>query len=145
MRRLRQRIRVRERLPVWGLRLTLGVILFTLSEIVMWNNPPARNVLEWPVLLILYIGLSAIMLDVVARFQVNTVATLLLTSALYGLVVSVVINHSAFENLDLGPYAFLVRGLGLQTAAGLYGLLLFVIIMRGRSAESLQVFGAMAI
>src|SRR5690349_3530402 len=132
MRRLRQRIRVRERLPVWGLRLTLGVILFTLSEIVMWNNPPPRSVIEWPVLLILYIALAAIMMDVVARFQVNTVATLLLTSALYGLIVSVIINHSAFDDLAAGPFAFLVRGLGLQTAAGLYGILLFVIIMRGR-------------
>src|SRR4051812_13766558 len=142
---LRRKIRVRERLPIWGLRLLLGVMLFTLSELVMWQNPPAHSLLDWSVLLILYVCLAAILMDIVIRFQVNGPATLVLASGVYGLVSSIAINHSALDNLDAGPYGLLVRGLGLQTAAGLYGLLLFIVVMRGKPAESLQVFGAMAI
>src|SRR5258708_2620081 len=142
---LRRKIRVRERLPIWGLRLVLGFMLFTLSELVMWQNPTAHAIIDWPVLLILYICLASILMDIVVRFQVNEPATLLLASGIYGLVSSIVMKHSARDIMDAGPYGLVVRGCGLQTAAGLYGLLLCVVVMRGRSAESLQVVGAMAI
>src|SRR5437868_2588862 len=145
LRQLLQRIKVRERLPVWGLRLLLGAILLTLSELVMWQNPPSRSPLDWLGLLILYVGLAAILMDVVVRFQVRSPATLVLASGLYGLVSSALINHSAFENIASGPYGLLVRGLGLQTAAGLYGLLLFIVVMRGKQAEPLQAAGAAAV
>jgi hypothetical protein len=115
---MRQRIRVRERLPVWGLRLILGVILLTLSELVMWQNPPAHRLLDWPVLLILYVALAAILLDLTVRFQARGPATLLLVSGVYGLVSAAIINHGAFDNL---PYSLIVRGMGLQTGAGLWG------------------------
>ena len=145
LRQLRQRIRVRERLPVWALRVLLGAILLTLSELVMWQNPPTRTLLDWLVLLILYIGLASILMDLVVRYQVRDPATLILASGIYGLVSSTIINHSAFDNLSSGPYGLLVRGLGLQTAAGLYGLLFFIVVMRGKQAEPLQALGAAAI
>src|SRR5438105_1605861 len=137
-----RRIRVRERLPVWGLRLILGIILMTLSEIVMWQTPLARSLLDWPILLVLYTGLAAIIMDLVVRFQANGPATLLLVAGICGLVSSSIINGSAFESL---PYSLISRGLGLQTAAGLYGLLLFVSVMRGKQVEPLQVAGAVAV
>ncbi len=145
LRQLRQRIRVRDRLPVWGLRVLLGAILLTLSELVMWQNPPARSLLDWLVLLILYIGLAAILMDLVVRYQVRDPATLILISGIYGLVSSTIISHSAFDNIAAGPYGLLVRGLGLQTAAGLYGLLFFIVVMRGKQTEPLQALGAAAI
>ncbi len=145
MRQLRQKIRVRERLPIWGLRLLLGAILMLLSELVMWQNPPQHSLIDWPVLLILYVCVAAIFMDLIVRFQVNEPATLIIASAVYGLVSSGIINHSAFANLADGPYGLLVRGLGLGSASGLYGLLLFVVVLRGKPAESLQVFSAMAV
>ena len=48
---MRQRIRIKERLPIWGLRLILGVMLLTLSELVMWQNPTAHSMQlssPWP-------------------------------------------------------------------------------------------------
>src|SRR5262249_3900728 len=53
--------------------------------------------------------------------------------------------HSAFENLAAGPYALLIHGLGLQTAAGLYGLLLFIFVMRGKQPTLAQAIIAGAI
>ena len=139
---MRQRIRVRERLPVWGLRLVLGVILLTLSELVMWQNPPAHQLIDWPALLILYTALAAILIDLTVRFQARGPAALLLVSGVYGLVSSAIISHSAFDNL---PLSLMVRGMGLQTGAGLYGLLLFISVMRGKQVEPLQIAGAAGI
>lgn len=139
---MRQRIRIKERLPIWGLRLILGVILLTLSELVMWQNPPAHGLADWPLLLILYIGLASIMMDLVVRFQAHDLPELLLISGLYGMVSSAIISHSAFDNL---PYSFIIRGLSLQTGAGLYGLMLFIWVMRGKSPDPIRIGAAAGI
>jgi len=139
---MRQRIRIRERLPVWGLRLVLGVILLTLAELVMWQNPPARTALDWAGVLILYVALASILMDATVRFQARNIPTILLVSGLGGLISSAVINHSAFPNF---PGGMIVNGFGLQAAAILYGLLLFVSVMRGKQVEPRQIAGAVAI
>jgi hypothetical protein len=139
---MRQRIRIRERLPVWALRLTLGVMLLTISELVMWQNPTARSPIEWPILLVLYVALASILMDLVVRFQVNSPATLLLVSGICGLVSASIINHSAFASL---PYSLIVQGFALQTGAALYSLLLYVSVMRGRQLEPIHIAAAAAL
>ncbi len=139
---MRQPIRFRERLPIWGLRLILGVILMTLAELVMWPNPPAHALFDWPVLLVLYVALAAILMDLTVRFQAHGIATLLLVSGLCGLVSGAIINRSTFSAL---PYSLIAQGLGLQTGAMLFGLLLYVSILRGKSANGLQVVAAAAL
>ncbi len=129
---MRQRIRVKERLPVWGLRLIFGMILMTFSELVMWQNPVAHTLIDWPVLLVLYVALAAIMMDLVVRFQARQLTELLLISGIYGMASAAIISHSAFDNY---PFGLIIRALGLQTGAGFYGLMLFVTIMRGRPID----------
>jgi hypothetical protein len=136
---MRRRIRIKERLPVWGLRLILGVMLLTLSELVMWQNPTTHTALDWAALLVLYIALAAILMDLTVRFQANSIPSLLLVSGLYGLVSSAIINHNAFVSL---PYSLVVQALAMQTGAGFYGLLLYVSVMRGRQVQPLHVAGA---
>jgi hypothetical protein len=145
LRQLPKKIRPRERLPVWGLRIVLGIVLFTLSELVMWQNPPARSLTDWPILLILYICLAAILMDLVVRFQVNTPGALVLVCAIYGLLIAVIINHSAFDSIDQSLNRFLIRGLGLQSAAGLYGLLMFIVVMRGQQITILHILAAIVV
>ncbi|MBX3064255.1 MAG: hypothetical protein KF726_14860 [Anaerolineae bacterium] len=135
-------IDVRSRLPVWGLRLIAGMIMLFMSEIVMWQNPPSRQPVDWIALYILYVMLAALLLDFVVRFQARDVASLLLVSGAYALIQSAVLNPGALSNL---PISLVVRGLGLQTAAAFYGLLFFVLVMRGRQPDALQVIGALAI
>jgi hypothetical protein len=139
---MRQRIRIKERLPIWGLRLILGVILMTLSELVMWQNPPAHGLADWPFLLILYIALASIMMDLIVRFQARELPELLIISGLYGMASSAVVSHSAFDNL---PFSLIIRGLGLQTGAGLYGLMLFITVMRGKSINVIQAASAVGV
>jgi hypothetical protein len=136
---MRQRIKIQERLPIWGLRLILGVMLLTLSELVMWQNPQSHRPLDWLVLLVLYTALAAILMDITVRFQANGIASLLLVSGLYGLVSGAIVNHNAFVTL---PYSLVIQGMAMQTGAGFYGLLLYVTVMRGRQIEPLHVAGA---
>lgn len=142
LRRLPGQIKLRERLPVWRLRLIFGALLLTLSELVMWQNPIRREVYEWPVLLALYTALGAIMLDLTARYQAHTPAAVGLVSGLYGLVSSSIINHRALYDIPLG---LLVHGMGLQVGAGFLGLMLFVIILRGRRPDLREIGAAAAV
>lgn len=142
LRRLPSTIRPRERLSIWGVRLVFGALLLTLSELVMWQNPMQRPWYDWPVLLVLYTALGAAMLDVVVRFQVYTPAALGLVSGLYGLISSCIITPTALENVPIG---LLVHGLGLQTAAGFFGLMIFVIVMRGHQVNVLHIAAAIAV
>lgn len=136
---LRRQINLKGRLPVWRLRLVFGGTLMLFSELVMWQNPPGRALVEWPVLFALYVSLGALILDLIARFGAHTPAALGLASGVYGLAAASVINHAAFENL---PYGLLVRAMGLQVGAGFLALMLFVIVLRGRPPEPLQVGAA---
>jgi hypothetical protein len=86
--------------------------------------------------------LAALLLDFTVRFQARNIASLLMVSGAYALIQSAVLNPGTLANL---PISLLVRGLGLQTAAAVYGLLFFVLVMRGKQPDGLQVIGALAI
>src|SRR5207253_2935596 len=96
--KLWRRIDRKQRLPFWGLRLVFGVMLLTLSELVMWQNPPVHSLVDWPILLLLYVAIAALMIDLLVRFQARELPGLLLVSGICGLVISIVISHSAFDN-----------------------------------------------
>ncbi len=140
--RLRRQINPRARLPIWGLRLIMGAVLLTFSEVVMWQNPPEHTPLDWIARAVLYIALASILIDVTVRFQAHEIAGLALISGLYGLLSSAIVSHSVFTTL---PWNLLLRGLGLQTGAGLYSLLFFVIVMRGRQLVLRELIGAASI
>ncbi len=108
----------------------------------MWQNPPSHSLLEWAVRAIEYTALAAILIDVTVRFQAHEIAALLLVGGLYGLVCATIVTHNALESL---PLTLIVRAMGLQTGAGLYGLLFFLIVMRGRQVEPREIGGAVAI
>jgi hypothetical protein len=108
----------------------------------MWQNPIAHRPFDWPILLLLYTVIAAIVLDLTVRFQVRDAGSLLLLGSAYALIQSAALNPGVFVSF---PVTLLVRGLGLQTAAGVYGLLLFVLVMRGKPLEPLHLLGAVAI
>src|SRR3954447_7654550 len=95
---MRQRINIRERFPIWGLRLVLGLVLLIFSELVMRQNPLSRSPMEWVALYVLYVAHAAILMDMAVRFQANEPASLLMVSGVYGLINSAVISYVALEN-----------------------------------------------
>lgn len=140
--RLRKNFYPRQRLPVWRLRLTLGAVLFVFSEIVMWQNPTAHTLPEWLFRGLLYLSLSSLILDFAVRFQARDIAGLALIGGLYGLFSSALISRDVYTNL---PWNLLVRGMGLQTGAGIYGLLFFMLVMQGRQIDIRGIVGAVVV
>jgi hypothetical protein len=129
-------------LPLWQLRLTLGAVLMVFSEIIMWQNPTAHSLPEWGVRALLYLSLSALLLDFTVRFQVRNIAGLALVGGCYGLLSAALISRDIYTNL---PWNLLVRGMGLQTGAGIYGLLFFILVMQGRQLDWRGLAGAVAV
>ncbi len=142
LRRLPGTIKIRERLPIWALRALLGAVLLVFSELIMWLNPPSRSLLDWPVLLMLYVALAAVVMDLLVRFQARSIAPVLLVSGMYALLHAATINYGAFVEV---PVSLVSRAMGLQTGAALYGLLFFVAVMRGKQPDAIQVLGALGI
>jgi hypothetical protein len=140
--RLRANFHPRARLPIWGLRLILGGVLFAFSEIVMWQNPPAHTALEWLWRGLLYICLAALVIDVTVRFQARDLAGIALVGGFYGLLSTATVGRDVFVNL---PWNLLIRGMGLQTGAGIYGLIFFVTVLQGRTIGPREIGGAAAI
>jgi hypothetical protein len=133
---------LRASLPMWGLRLILGAVLLTISEVVMWQNPLVRRPLDWLGVAVLYVALAALLLDFTVRFQVRHPSSLLLLGGAYAVLQSATLNPGVFDSF---PITLVVRGLGLQTAAAVYGLLLFVTVMRGKQPGPWHWLGAVAI
>lgn len=140
--RIDLRIDWRGRLPIWTQRALFAATLMFFSEIVMWNNPTARTFPAWVGLAILYVCLSAGLLDLAVRFQARELAPLLLISGAYSLVHAVALNPSSLYSL---PISLVVRGMGLQTAAAFYALLFYVTVMRGRPPLAYHVLAALGI
>ena len=78
---------VRGRLSGWGTRLSFGALLLIFSEWIVWQTPTDFGPVEWAALAVIYLALAAIMLDLIARLNVNDVFGLLLVAGLYGLAV----------------------------------------------------------
>jgi hypothetical protein len=139
VRTLRERILLRPRLPVWRLRLAFGLLMLAFSEMVAWQNPPARQWFEWPLLVILYTCVGAFFLDVAVRFSARSPAAIGMACGVYGLIVSAVFHHTAYVSF---PFGLLLRGLGLQVGMGFLGLMAFILVIRGRQLEPLHLVGA---
>ncbi|MBC7814832.1 MAG: hypothetical protein H7175_26985, partial [Burkholderiales bacterium] len=57
----------------WLTRLSLAVLLAFGSDVLVWTNPTGRPILEWALLLVGYLGLSAVLLDVLVRYSVRDI------------------------------------------------------------------------
>lgn len=115
---------------IWLLRLLLALALLFGVEILFWNDPAARPLLDWPLQLTGYIALSAMLLDLWARWRVREIFGLLALAGLFSLLMSAALNPAA-AFVDL-PRTLVTRMMGIYTAAGLLALLLFAALLAGR-------------
>ncbi len=121
---------MRERISGWGARLSFAALLFVFSELVVWQSPTEFTILEWLGLALLYLALSALALDLIARFNVNDPLGLLLVAGMYGLINSTLISHITANDL---PLSLVVRPLGAQPLAFLGALASFRILNSERA------------
>jgi hypothetical protein len=107
----------------------LAALLFFCSEILLWTNPPTRNLLDWLLLIVGYIALSALLLEIAARYRLRDVYGLLMLAGIYGMANGLILNpHSALIDV---PRTLISRAMGAHAFAGVIGLALFFSITRG--------------
>ncbi len=109
----------------FSLRLVYGALLFLGLELIPWAMPAARPVWAWPLLLIGYAALAAILLDLAARFRLREGYGVLALAGLAALAAALLFNPGyALAN---PPLTWFSRALG---ALGLGGLLALLALLR---------------
>ncbi|MBI1259527.1 MAG: hypothetical protein GC204_18830 [Chloroflexi bacterium] len=124
-----EQVRPHSILSTWSLRLLLAALLFFCSEILLWTNPPSRNLFDWLLLLVGYIALSALLLEIAARYRLRDVYGLLMLAGVYGMMNGLILNPQS-ALIDV-PRTLLTRALGAHAFAGLIGLALFFGLANG--------------
>ncbi len=115
--------------PSWQTRLFLAALLAFASEVLVWTNPQSRSLLDWALLVPGYLALSALLLEIAARYRLRDVFGLLALAGLYGMINGLILNpHSALIDV---PRTLISRAIGAQGCAGLVALALFFALAGG--------------
>jgi len=113
----------------WAIRLLLAALLFFASEILLWTNPPSRTLLDWLLLIVGYIAMSALLLEIAARYRLRDAYGLIALAGIYGMANGLILNpHSALIDV---PRTLITRAMGAHAFAGLIGLALFLALAGG--------------
>lgn len=133
---------VRERIPGWRTRIAFAAVLLVFSEWIVWQTPLDFTVGEWVLWGAVYLALAALMLDLIARFNVNDIFSLLLIAGMYGLLNATLISHITARDL---PFSLIVRPLGAQPLAFMGALAAYQILGSGRATGPLDFLVALAV
>ncbi|MBK8022748.1 MAG: hypothetical protein IPK19_15275 [Chloroflexi bacterium] len=115
----------------WVLRGLLAALLGFSSEILLWTAPDTRPLFDWLVLVIAYLALSALLLELAARFRLRDLYGLLALAGIYGLLNAALLNPAtAFVDF---PRTFFTRAMGGHTLMGLLALALWLRLAGGRA------------
>lgn len=107
----------------------LATLLAFCSEILLWTSPPARSLLDWLLLALGYLALSALLLETAARFRLRDIFGLLTLAGIYGLLNGLLLNPQS-ALIDI-PRTLITRAMGAHAFAGLLALALFFGLLGG--------------
>ncbi|MBZ0287452.1 MAG: hypothetical protein K8I30_07545, partial [Anaerolineae bacterium] len=123
----------------WRIRLALAAALLFGSEILLWNDPPLRSALDWLVLAVGYLAISAALLDLGVRCRVRELFGLIVLAGIYALLNGLLLNPQT-ALFDV-PRTLITRVLGAHTLVGLLMLLLSLSRFTRRYALAAAVVG----
>ncbi len=117
----------------WAIRLLLAALLAFGSEILLWTTPTARSPIDWALLALGYPALSALLLEIAARYRLRDLYGLLTLAGVYGMINGLILNpQSALIGF---PRTLITRAMGGHALVGLIALALFLAMnrLRGRT------------
>jgi hypothetical protein len=119
-------------LPVWGLRLTLAALFIFGSEVLLWSAPQEHTVIDWLLVVAGQVTLATLMLDVIVRYRMRDLYTVMVAFVGYAVLASLLVNPEA--TLYIFPDTLLTHVLGANATFGLmtFGLLLALTTARKR-------------
>ncbi|MBI5668924.1 MAG: hypothetical protein HZC41_13035 [Chloroflexi bacterium] len=112
-----------------GVTLLLAMLLAFGSEVLVWTNPVDREPLDWPLMLVAYTAVAAILLDLLVRYRVRDLFGTLLLTGVYSLLASLTLNPEAML-ADL-PRTLVTRIMGAHALLALEMVGLFLALTTG--------------
>lgn len=103
---------ITDRLPAWTPRLGFTALLLTFGELVAWHQASTYSPLDWLAVTLIYLALTMITLDLIARFQIRDWMGILLVGGIFGIAQSTLISLTFYQNL---PISIVLYASGLQT------------------------------
>jgi hypothetical protein len=103
---------ITDRLPSWTPRLGFTVLLLTFGEFVAWHQSSTYSLLDWLAVATIYLALTMITLDLIARFQIHDWIGILLIGGIFGIAHSALISLTFYHNI---PINIVLHATGLQT------------------------------
>lgn len=134
-----------ERVTPWLLRGLLALLLMLAVEVLFWNDPAGRSLVEWPILLVGYLILATIALDLLMRYRVRDVWGVMVVVGIVCALNGLFLNPQSA--LDEGAQSLLSRSLGAYWFISLEMLGLFLVLIGGHSWENRRplLIGALAV
>ncbi|MCA0458864.1 MAG: hypothetical protein LCI00_33255 [Chloroflexi bacterium] len=125
------------RRPSTGLVILLGGLLLFGSEVLAWTNPAMRPLGEWLLLLPGYAALSAVLLDLIARYRIRDFFGGLLLAGVYSLIAALALNPASM--LTDMPRTLFTRVMGAHALLAAEMLGLFLVLTRGERSRRLLI------
>ncbi len=132
----------REQWAAWGARLSFAGVLLVLGEFGVWESPGTYGATRWLAVAAIYLAMAAASLDLIARFHVREILSLLLVAGMVGLTNSLLISHSATRDL---PLSLIARPLGAHPLIFLLALAVFRLMASGRASGPLDMLIALGL
>ncbi len=137
--------RITRPVVVWLMRLMLSVLMSFGSELLLWNDLPAREVIDWLLVLIGMLVISTISIDLLIRLRLRDLPGLMTLAGVYALLNALVINPDS-TLFDI-PRTLVTRVTGAHALIGLEMLILFLALLSGRRGlfQRVVLFGAVVV
>ena len=126
-----QPLPISERVTPWLLRGLLALLLMLAVEVLFWNDPGGRALVEWPIWLGGYLILATIALDLLVRYRVRDVWGVMVVVGIVCVLNGLFLNPQSA--LAEGAQSLLSRSLGAYWFISLEMMGLFLALIGGHS------------
>lgn len=117
----------------WTPRLVLGTLLLAWGELAVWRHAHTYSVIEWGIIVLIYLALAAILLDLIFRWRLQDKWWgYLLVGGVFGILQNMLIALDIFEDV---PASLIFYATGLETAMFLLAMACFRFLYRGQTAR----------
>lgn len=97
----------------WILRFHFAFLLLIFGELVGWQEASTYNLQDWTLVFLIYLATASLLLDLIARWHINDIKTLLMIAGLFGLIEGMLISLAPREADNIGV-GLIFRPMGLE-------------------------------
>ena len=116
----------------WLPRIHFSLLLLVFGELVAWQNAASYDALDWLAVLAIYLGIGALLLDVIVRYRATDWLSLMLVAGMFAIIQGTLITLTAVQSENL-PQNLGLRTLGIQSLMFLLAYLSFRLLASGEA------------